>query len=190
MDQHETWHAGRPRPWPHCVRWGPSSPPQRSRAPNFRPIFVVAKWLDGSRFHMVGRWPNGWMDQDNTWHGGGPRSRPHIVLDGDLAPTLQKRSRGPNFWPISVMAMQTAGSIKMPLGMEVGLVPGDIVLWGTSAAPKGGTSPNFSPMSIVAKRLYASGYHMVWLLSCLIEQEGQHPLTRQRAANFRLLANQ
>jgi len=20
MDQHETWHAGRPRPWPHCVR--------------------------------------------------------------------------------------------------------------------------------------------------------------------------
>jgi len=26
MDQHETWHAGRPRPWPHCVRWGPSSP--------------------------------------------------------------------------------------------------------------------------------------------------------------------
>ena len=25
-DQDETWHAGRPRPWPHCVRWGPSSP--------------------------------------------------------------------------------------------------------------------------------------------------------------------
>jgi len=23
-DQDETWHAGRPRPWPHCVRWGPS----------------------------------------------------------------------------------------------------------------------------------------------------------------------
>ena len=25
-DQDETWHAwyaGRPRPWPHCVRWGP-----------------------------------------------------------------------------------------------------------------------------------------------------------------------
>jgi len=20
MDQDETWHAGRPRPWPHCVR--------------------------------------------------------------------------------------------------------------------------------------------------------------------------
>jgi len=25
---------------------------------------------------------------------------------------------------------------------------------------------------------------------CLTEQEGQHPLTGQRAANFRLLANQ
>jgi len=28
-DQDETWHAGRPRPWPYCVRWGPSSPPQK-----------------------------------------------------------------------------------------------------------------------------------------------------------------
>jgi len=25
-DQDETWHAGRPQPWPHYVRWGPSSP--------------------------------------------------------------------------------------------------------------------------------------------------------------------
>jgi len=26
MDQDETWHAGRPRPRPHCVRWGRRSP--------------------------------------------------------------------------------------------------------------------------------------------------------------------
>jgi len=26
MDQNETWRGGRPRRWPHCVRWGPSSP--------------------------------------------------------------------------------------------------------------------------------------------------------------------
>jgi len=26
-DQDEAWHAGRPRAWLHCVRWGPSSPP-------------------------------------------------------------------------------------------------------------------------------------------------------------------
>jgi len=28
-DQDETWHAGRPRPQPHCVRWGPSSPQRK-----------------------------------------------------------------------------------------------------------------------------------------------------------------
>ena len=38
-DQDETWHAGRSRPWPHCVRWGPSSPPVKEHSPpNFRPI--------------------------------------------------------------------------------------------------------------------------------------------------------
>jgi len=42
----------------------------------------------------------------------------------------------------------------MPLGTEVGLSPGDIVLDGDSAPhhPKMGTAPNFRPMSIVAKR--------------------------------------
>jgi len=25
----ETWHGGRPWPWPLCVRWGPSFPPQK-----------------------------------------------------------------------------------------------------------------------------------------------------------------
>ena len=34
-DQDETWHAGRPRPWLHCVRWGPSSPPQKGHSPQF-----------------------------------------------------------------------------------------------------------------------------------------------------------
>jgi len=58
MHQDETWHAGRLQPWPHCVRWGPSS--QRGTTPpNFRPISIVAKWLHGSRCHLVWRWPNG-----------------------------------------------------------------------------------------------------------------------------------
>ena len=43
MDQDETWHAGRPGPWPHCVRWGPSSPPQRGLSPSFRPMSTVTK---------------------------------------------------------------------------------------------------------------------------------------------------
>ena len=51
MDQDETWHGGRPRPRPHCVRWGPSSLPKSSTTPNFRSMSVVAKWLDGLRCH-------------------------------------------------------------------------------------------------------------------------------------------
>jgi len=35
MDQGETRHAGRPRPWPHCVRWGPSSPSPKEHSPQF-----------------------------------------------------------------------------------------------------------------------------------------------------------
>ena len=31
--QDETWHAGRTRPWPHCVRWGPSSPSPKGHSP-------------------------------------------------------------------------------------------------------------------------------------------------------------
>jgi len=55
-DQDETWRAGRPRPWPQCVRWGPSSPPLKGHIlPNFRPISVAAKWLHGSRCHLVWR---------------------------------------------------------------------------------------------------------------------------------------
>jgi len=54
-DQDETWQAGKPRPWPHCVRWGPSSPsPKEAQPPpNFRPISVAAKWLHGSRCHLL-----------------------------------------------------------------------------------------------------------------------------------------
>jgi len=53
-DQDETWQAGRPQPWPHCVRWGPSSPPPKGHSPpNFRPISVAAKRLHRSRCHLV-----------------------------------------------------------------------------------------------------------------------------------------
>ena len=41
----------------------------------------------------------------------------------------------------------------MPLGMEVGLGPGDFVLDGDSTPEKRAQHPNFRPMSIVAKRL-------------------------------------
>jgi len=61
---------------------------------------------------------------------------------------------------------QTAGWMKLVLGMEVRLSPGDFVLDGDPAPlPKRGRSPlpNFRPISIVAKRLDASRWHLVWM---------------------------
>ena len=42
-------------PGHYVLDGGPAAPPQRGTAPNFRPISVVAEWLDGSRCHLVGR---------------------------------------------------------------------------------------------------------------------------------------
>jgi len=51
----------------------------------------------------------------------------------------------------------------MLLGTEIGLGPGHIVLDGDQASPKkGGTAPNFRPMSVVAKRLDGLRCHLVW----------------------------
>jgi len=59
---------------------------------------------------------------------------------------------------------QTVGWIMMKLGMHVGLGPGQIVLDGNPAPPpeKGAESPNFRPISIVAKRVNGLRCHLVW----------------------------
>jgi len=51
MDQDATWFGGRPRPWPHCVRWGLLPP--KEHPPIFGPCLL---------------WPNGWMDQGSRCH--------------------------------------------------------------------------------------------------------------------------
>ena len=82
---------------------------------------------------------------------------------GTQLPLPKKGTELPaQFWP-HVYRGQTAGWIKMALGMEVGLSPGHIVPDGDPAPhpQKEGTPPNFRPMSIVAKHLDASGYHLV-----------------------------
>jgi len=57
IDQDASWCGGRPRPRPRCVTWGPSSPlPKKGHSsPNFRPMSIVAKRLDGPRCHLVRR---------------------------------------------------------------------------------------------------------------------------------------
>jgi len=96
-------------------------------------------------------WPNGWMDQDETWHGVGRGLGPgHIVSDEDPAPL--QRGTVPRFLA-HVCCGQTAGWIQMPLGTQVGLCPGDIVLdGGPRSRLKKCTPPTFLPMSIVAKQ--------------------------------------
>jgi len=67
MDQDETWQGRRPRPRPHCIRWGLSSPPlQKKHSP-----------LQFSAHVRCGQ--TCWMDQNATWYGGRSRPRPHCV---------------------------------------------------------------------------------------------------------------
>jgi len=86
------------------------------------------------------------MDQDATWYRGRPRPD-DFVLHGDPAPPPEKWSGAPPQFSAHVHCGQTAGWIKMALGMEVGLGPGHIVLDGDPApSPEKGTElpPQFS----------------------------------------------
>ena len=56
MHQDASWFGGMPQPRRLCVRLGPSSPSSEGAQlppPNLWPLSVVAKLLDGLRFHLV-----------------------------------------------------------------------------------------------------------------------------------------
>jgi len=94
-------------------------------------------------------WPNDWMHQDATWYGGRPQPRRLCVRWGPSPPPTKgggARGQSPQF-SAHVYCGQPAGCIKMPLGMEVGLSPGDFVLDGDPVIyPKrGGAPPIFGP---------------------------------------------
>ena len=93
--------------------------------PNFWPMSIVANRLDGSRWHLARRWA---------------LSRPHCARWGPSSPP-RKRGQSPQF-SAHFYCGETARCIKMPLGMEVGLSPGDFVLDGDPALlPKKGVEP-------------------------------------------------
>jgi len=78
-------------PRPHCARWRPSSPPQKKgggTAPNFRPMSIVAKRLDGQRCHSAWRYVSAQATLCYRW---GPSSPP------------QKGAQSPNFRPLSIV---------------------------------------------------------------------------------------
>jgi len=68
-------------------------------------------------------WPNGLLDQDATWYGGICLGPGHIVLHGDPAHHPPNGTQPPQFLA-HVCYGQTAGWVKMPLGMEAGLRSG------------------------------------------------------------------
>jgi len=85
--------------------------------------------------------PNGWMDQDGTWHGGRPQPRRLSVRWGP-SPLPKKWPEPRPQFSGHFYCGQTAGCIKTPLGMEVGLSPEGFMLGGDPAPPqKGGGAP-------------------------------------------------
>jgi len=119
MHQDATWYGGRRQPMDFGldgdsatlpkVRWRPGAEPP----PIFGPCLL---------------WPNGWMDEDGTWHGGRPQPRRLCVRWG---PSLHSAKRGqspPPQFSAHFYCGRTAGCIKMPFVMDVGLSPEDFVL--------------------------------------------------------------
>jgi len=60
-----------------------------------------------------------------------PRSRPHCFRWEPGQLSSPKTGTAPNFWPMSIVAKRLY--IRIPLGLEVGLSLGDIVLDGDPA---------------------------------------------------------
>jgi len=103
--------------WPHFVRSGPSSPsPQRAPPPTLD-LYLLR--------------PNGCIDQDAAWYRDRPRPSRLCVRWEHRSPP--QKGGGTPKCSAHVYCGQTAGWIKMALGMEVGLSPGDFVLDGDPA---------------------------------------------------------
>ena len=144
MDQDENWHAGRPRPWPHVVRWDTAHPRKEAQQP------PLSKFT-GAGFACVRiilnpclLWPNGWMDQDQTWQEVGLYPG-HICYMGTQPPSPKGALLAPNFRPMPVVAIRLDGSRWHLAGGRPRPRP-HCVRWGRSSpSPKGVQPPIFGP---------------------------------------------
>jgi len=84
-------------------------------------------------------WPNGSMNQDETWHASRPWSWPHGIRWGP-SPS-PKMGQSPQF-SAHICCAQMAGWIKVPLGREVGLSSSNVLL--DASFPQKGRTPQFS----------------------------------------------
>jgi len=90
------------------------------------------------------------MHQDATWYVGRSQPRRHCVRCGPSY-SQKKSTHAPTQFLAHVCCGQMAGWMKTPLGTEVDLGLGHIVLDGVPAPAKGTQQPpSFRPMSIVA----------------------------------------
>jgi len=193
MDQDETWHGDRPRPG-NIVLGVDSAPTlQNGHIPPFLvhvccrlmagwikvplgaevglgpgnivvdgdPVVSPQKGVTAPPTPIFGPFllcPNGWMHQGVTWYVCRPLTRPHCASSESISP----KGHSPSQFSAHVYCGQTAGFIRLTLVTEVGLSLEDIVLDVDPAShPLKGTSPNFRPMSVVAKRLDGIRCHSV-----------------------------
>jgi len=114
MDQDETWHEGRSRPWPHCVRWGLRSPKTSILILSRASVFIRF-----SRFRL-------YIELCNT---------PVTLSNFSIVLYCKKGVQAPHF-SAHVCCGQTARWIKMPLGKEVGFDQATLCSMGTQLPPK------------------------------------------------------
>ena len=94
--------------------------------------------------------PNGSMHQDATWYGCWPQPKELCVRWRPSLPS-QQRGRSPLPFLGPFLLCPNGRMIKMPLGMEVSLIPSHIVLDGDPALRNGHSTP-FWLVPVVAER--------------------------------------
>ena len=103
MDQDETWHAGTPRPWPHCARWRPSSLPKKGAEPppQFSAHFYCGQTA-GCIKMLLGKLVWCWSQPRRLC----VRLRPSPPKKGAEPPLLPSS----NFWPLFIVAKRLHAS--------------------------------------------------------------------------------